>query len=52
RSDGELGGAFGGDSGGGTRYSRRGFEKFLFKATIIVAILFTVAAFASLFYRS
>lgn len=52
RSEAGLGAAFGADSMGGTRFARRGFEKFLFKATIIIAILFAVSAFASLFYRS
>ncbi len=40
-----LGGAFGGDNFASTFYKRRGAEKFLFNATIIVAILFVVAAF-------
>lgn len=35
-----LGGAFGGDNFASTFYKRRGAEKFLFNATIIVAILF------------
>ena len=39
-----LGGAFGGDNFASTFYKRRGAEKFLFNATIVVAILFTVAA--------
>lgn len=52
RSEASLGGAFGADGGSNTRYTRRGFESFLFKATIVIAILFTVASFASLFYRS
>lgn len=40
-----LGGAFGGDNFASTFYKRRGAEKFLFQATIVVAILFAVAAF-------
>ncbi|MDB5189198.1 MAG: preprotein translocase subunit SecG, preprotein translocase subunit SecG [Parcubacteria group bacterium] len=39
-----LGGAFGGDNFASTFYKRRGAEKFLFNATIVVAILFVVAA--------
>ncbi len=39
-----LGGAFGGDNFASTFYKRRGAEKFLFTATIVVAILFVIAA--------
>ncbi len=39
-----LGGAFGGDNFAATFYKRRGAEKFLFNATIVVAILFVIAA--------
>ena len=52
RSEAGLGSAFGADGMNSTRYTRRGFEKFLFNATIIVAILFAVSSFASLFFRS
>jgi preprotein translocase subunit SecG len=52
RSDAGLGSAFGADGMSSTRFTRRGFEKFLFNATIVVAILFIVTAFASLFLRS
>ena len=48
RSEAGLGSAFGGDSAGAGRFSRRGFEKFLFNSTIVLAILFALAAFASL----
>lgn len=41
-----LGGAFGGDNFASTFYKRRGAEKFLFQATIVVAILFVAAAVA------
>ena len=41
-----LGGAFGGDNFASTFYKRRGAEKFLFQATIVVAILFVVVAIA------
>lgn len=39
-----LGGAFGGDNFASTFYKRRGAEKFLFNATIVVAILLVLAA--------
>jgi len=39
-----LGGAFGGDNFASTFYKRRGAENFLFQATIVVAILFVIAA--------
>jgi preprotein translocase subunit SecG len=44
-----LGGAFGGDNFASTFYKRRGAEKFLFYATIVVAILFVASAIASFF---
>ena len=48
RSGAELGGAFGGgDGGGGTVYARRGFEKVMFTATVVMAVLFIVANFAA-----
>lgn len=43
RSGAELGGAFGGgDGSGGTLYTRRGFEKILFFATIASGVAFIV----------
>jgi preprotein translocase subunit SecG len=44
-----LGGAFGSDNAGTTFYTRRGAEKTLFQATIVLSILFTLAAFLALF---
>lgn len=41
-----LGGAFGGDNFASTFYKRRGAEKFIFQATIVVAILFVLAGIA------
>ncbi len=41
-----LGGAFGGDNFASTFYKRRGAEKFLFNATIVIAVLFVVTAIA------
>ncbi len=42
-----LGGAFGGDNFASMFYKRRGAEKFLFNATIAVAILLVLAAIAN-----
>lgn len=39
-----LGGAFGGDNFASTFYKRRGAEKFLFQATVVIALLFVGAA--------
>lgn len=39
-----LGGAFGGDNFASTFYKRRGAEKFLFQATIVIAVLFVATA--------
>ena len=44
-----LGGAFGGDNFASTFYKRRGAEKFLFNATIVVAVLFALFAFLGFF---
>lgn len=41
-----LGGAFGGDNFASTFYKRRGAEKFLFTATIVIAVLFVATAIA------
>jgi len=39
-----LGGAFGGDNFASTFYKRRGAEKFLFNATIVIAVMLVLAA--------
>lgn len=44
-----VGGAFGGGEEGETFYVRRGAEKWLFRAAIVLAILFALSAFAALF---
>jgi len=44
QSDAGLGGAFGGGDGSGG-HTRRGAEKTIFRATIIIAILFAISAF-------
>jgi protein translocase SecG subunit len=46
-----LGGAFGGDNFSAAYHTRRGSEKFLFRATIAVAVLFALSALAALFIR-
>lgn len=45
-----LGGAFGGDNFSSTFYKRRGAEKFLFQATIVIALLFAASAVFGIFY--
>ena len=45
-----LGDAFGG-SGGGVYRSKRGIERTLHQATIVLAILFVASAIAALFVR-
>ncbi len=42
-----LGGAFGGDNFASTFYKRRGAEKFLFTATIVIGLLYIAAAITS-----
>lgn len=44
-----LGGAFGGDNFASTFYKRRGAEKFLFNATIVIAVLFVAVAALAFF---
>lgn len=41
-------GIFGGGGGGGGYYAKRGFEKVLFTATIILSCLFVATAFINL----
>ena len=49
RTGAQVGGAFGGSDNWSSAYhTRRGFEKFLFIATIIIAILFGVSALLNL----
>ncbi len=50
-SEASVGGAFGAsDSFGNGYHTRRGFEKVLFNATIILAVLFILSAFAALLH--
>ena len=46
-----LGGAFGGGDFSSGFHTRRGFEKTLFRATIVLAILFALSAFLILIIR-
>lgn len=43
-----AGGAFGGGDEGGLHHTRRGFEKFLFTFTIVIAVLFAISAFVAI----
>ena len=43
-----LGGAFGGDNFSAAYHTRRGLEKNLFWATIVIGVLFALSAFAAL----
>jgi len=43
-----VGGAFGGDNFSAGFSTRRGFERTLFRATIVLGILFALSAFAAL----
>lgn len=43
-----LGGAFGADNFSSGFHTRRGFEKTLFQATIVIAILFALSALVNL----
>jgi len=45
RSEAGLGGAFGGDSFSSVHHVKRGSEKTLFIATIVIAILFAITSF-------
>ena len=43
-----LGAAFGGDSN--VYRTKRGMEKFLFRATVVIAVIFFVTAFINILY--
>lgn len=46
-----LGGAFGADNFSSGFHTRRGSEKFLFQATIVLGTLFALSAFVTLLMR-
>ncbi len=49
RSEAGLGAGFGSDTAGG-RFVRRGAEKTLFNATVLIAILFAISALTPLLF--
>jgi protein translocase SecG subunit len=49
RSEGSLGSAFGGGQAGSGWQTKRGLERQLFIATIIIAIIFAISAILALF---
>ncbi len=52
QSEASVGAAFGGgESLGAIQHTRRGFEKMLFNATIVLAILFVISALLALIVR-
>jgi len=46
-----VGGVLGGGDGGGLYNTRRGFEKFLFILTIVIAIAFAILSFVAIFIK-
>lgn len=46
-----LGGAFGGDNFSAAYHTRRGAEKFLFNASIVIGVLFALSCFVALIVR-
>lgn len=50
RSEGDLGAGFGGEGSFGTKFARRGMEKFLFNMTIVIAVLFALSALVPFFF--
>ena len=52
RSEASAGGAFGGQDNWNAGYhTKRGFEKFIFNATIVLAVLFTITSLVALVIR-
>ncbi len=49
QTDASLGAVFGGGDTSSSGRTRRGFEKTLFHATIVIAILFVLSVFVSFF---
>lgn len=49
QSEAGLGNAFGGSGAGSPAHTKRGLEKYLFNATIIIAVLFLASTFLALF---
>ena len=52
RSEASAGGAFGAaDNWNAGYHTKRGFEKFIFNATIVLAVLFTITSLVALVLR-
>ncbi|NBV76828.1 preprotein translocase subunit SecG [bacterium] len=51
RTGASLGGAFGADNFSSGFHTRRGLERFLFRATIVLGILFALSALVTLIIR-
>jgi protein translocase SecG subunit len=52
KSESGVGGSFGGgDNFGSAYHTRRGFEKVMFNATIVLGVLFAISSLAALFLR-
>lgn len=51
QSDAGLGGVLGGGDSGGLYHTRRGFEKFIFIVTIVVATLLTASSIFAIFVK-
>jgi protein translocase SecG subunit len=51
QSDAGVGGVLGGGDSGGLYHTRRGFEKFLFIFTIVIAVLLTVSSLIAIFVK-
>ena len=51
QSDAGVGGVLGGGDSGGLYHTRRGFEKFIFVMTIVIAILLTASSLVAIFVK-
>lgn len=51
QSDADLGGTFGGSDNLSTMHTRRGMEKNIFTATIVIGILFAASAFLGIIIK-
>jgi protein translocase SecG subunit len=51
QSDAGVGGVLGGGDSGGLYHTRRGFEKFLFVMTIVIAILLVLSSIVAIFVK-
>ncbi len=51
QSDAGIGGVLGGGDAGGLHHTRRGFEKFIFIMTIVIAVLLTISSLVAIFVK-